>query len=58
MIELINLFHEHRKKVAITCDEKCFCWDIEKYINQQEEIFNKEDAYYSERDFIDDYLNR
>jgi len=27
------LLDEHRKKAFVCCDEKCFCWDIEKMLS-------------------------
>jgi len=27
--ELEKKFEEHRRKAFVTCDETCFCWDIE-----------------------------
>ena len=30
---LQKLLDEHRDKSIVSCDEKCFCWDIQAYIN-------------------------
>ena len=29
---LEEMFTKHRKKAFVTCDETCFCWDVEKWL--------------------------
>ena len=35
--KLKSLFDEHRKKAFVTCDETCFCWDVENFLTSQKE---------------------
>lgn len=30
--ELELKFHEHRNKAFLTCDETCFCWEVEQWL--------------------------
>ena len=32
--KLEQLFVEHRKKSKICCDETCFCWEVEQWLNE------------------------
>jgi len=34
--KLGQLLREHHEKAHITCDETCFCWDIEAFLAEQE----------------------
>ena len=30
---LEEMFAKHRKAAFVTCDEACFCWEFEKWLN-------------------------
>lgn len=34
--QLELLFFEHRNKSFITCEETCFCWDVEQWLVSSE----------------------
>src|SRR5688572_14006093 len=34
--ELEGLLSKHRQDAYITCDENCFCWDVEKFVIEQD----------------------
>lgn len=31
-ILLEKMFEKHRQEAFVSCDEKCFCWDVEKLL--------------------------
>ena len=37
-MNITDLFEAHRKKAFISCDETCFCWDVEKGLLGMEPI--------------------
>ena len=37
-ILLEEMFAKHRQEAFVCCDEKCFCWDVEKWLFDVEEI--------------------
>lgn len=37
-ILLEKMFEKHRQEAFVSCDEKCFCWDVEKLLLGVEEI--------------------
>lgn len=37
-ILLEEMFARHRQQAFVCCDEKCFCWDVEKWLFDVEEI--------------------
>lgn len=40
-VEILKLLNEHTKKAYLTCDENCFCWEIQKFVEDRLSVGEK-----------------